>query len=148
LQGAFAKPGQFPYAAKLFISKNEGYFGCGGALITPRAVLTAAHCVYDNNNKQVSPKALELLIGVTDASVPAPSYFADRIITPKYNPATTFGDVAIVRLTQAVVNATTVAMLAPTTQVKDGWRLTVYGWWVYCNRNENSMFMLFLIHCF
>ena len=35
----------YPWSACLFINKTSGYYRCGGTLVSPTVVLTAAHCV-------------------------------------------------------------------------------------------------------
>lgn len=43
--GGNAQPGQFPFMAALFIFGDPGAFQCGGSVIAPQWILTAAHCV-------------------------------------------------------------------------------------------------------
>ena len=43
--GSSASAATYPWFAQLQIQTQEGTFGCGGALVTPVVVLTAAHCV-------------------------------------------------------------------------------------------------------
>src|SRR5437868_6381044 len=66
LGGAVAAPGQFPWMAVLVDSRaNRAINGafCGGTLIAPRVVLTAAHCV-----EGTGPTELYVVLGRTRLS--------------------------------------------------------------------------------
>lgn len=45
VNGQSAAPKQFPHQALVFINTLQGTFQCGGSLISPLWVLSAAHCV-------------------------------------------------------------------------------------------------------
>ncbi|XP_046753104.1 brachyurin-like [Diprion similis] len=57
LGGHDAAPGEFPWVAAIWA---EGIFFCGGSLVSPFYVLTAAHCVYRFSNFHVIMGAHEL----------------------------------------------------------------------------------------
>lgn len=43
--GQQASPGQFPYQVGMYIQMDLNEVFCGGSLISPNSVLTAAHCI-------------------------------------------------------------------------------------------------------
>lgn len=92
--GEPAADGELPYQAYLISSKNNSNRGalCGGSLIKPHWVLTAAHCVVDTDQTMVQ-------MGSNDKkkmTYKEVSY--TRIVHILYNPILLYNDVALVRL--------------------------------------------------
>lgn len=101
LGGAVAAPGQFPWMAALMDSKAEkaidGVF-CGGTLIAPLVVLTAAHCVEGTRANEVN-----VVLGRTRLTQEADG---ERIPVTKivvhagYDPRSVIDDVALLQLSR------------------------------------------------
>ncbi|HEY5195527.1 MAG TPA: serine protease [Solirubrobacteraceae bacterium] len=99
----------FPFQAALFVQTPSLPFGpaagtlafCGGVVIDPTQILTAAHCVTNETTGQTVPAGeVTALTGTATLplSVPAAPVAASIAVDPSYNPVTADYDAAVVTL--------------------------------------------------
>lgn len=140
INGSNARQNEFPWAVALYHSYASPYNGqfCGGSLIHPEWVLTAAHCVEDETVDSVA-----MVIGrtrLTDSDgrllksqqfVTAPNYSVGN----KTNPD---NDLALIHLTEAVTEYSLLRVFEPYREVRiNSYSATILGWGATSSDNRS-----------
>jgi trypsin len=94
INGEDAQPGEIPYQVSLQTPDTSFHF-CGGSIINPNFVVTAAHCV---ENKL--PKDIKLIVGTVNLNRPGVTHAVKEIIRhEKYDPSNSWiNDIALIRV--------------------------------------------------
>ena len=136
--GDVAADGAWPWQVALWDNGSNSWYGCGGSLIAPGWVLTAAHCVANAGGEvQVPASALSVVVGVNDLTKVNQGQriqVTQVIANPLFSLATDFdADVALLRLAHpAALNAKVqvVPLVTPndTALYAPAMPVTVTGW--------------------
>jgi secreted trypsin-like serine protease len=121
--------GKYPFMAYLEIVGADGKtYQCGGSLIDPDSVLTAAHCIVDVNARGVNLAVGRTVLSQNQGQI---RFATTAKIHPRYNPKSSNAyDAAVLKLNRAV---TGIKPIKPATASQDaletpGRLLTVAGW--------------------
>ncbi|KAJ3590261.1 hypothetical protein NHX12_008215, partial [Muraenolepis orangiensis] len=98
--GSVAKEGQLPWQVSLHY---QGHHTCGGVLVAPDFVLTAAHCFPSSQASSTSPENWRVYGGVVSQdALPAPYQVGTILLHEDYNSDTNDNDIALIKLTAPV----------------------------------------------
>lgn len=126
--GTDASLGEWPWQAKIL---TEGTFTCGGSLITPSWVMTAAHCIFKKD-----PSLYSVTLGDLHREKPEGSEQEFRVkkvvVHPKYNwPVVINNDIALLQLTRSAKKnsfVNTVCLPDEAELVPVGTKCYISGW--------------------
>jgi len=105
---------------------------CGGTVIAPRWVMTAAHCLYDLFKRQIEPSSLRVITGVSDLRADTPDEEAivtNLFVHPSYDHVAqdAYDDIALIELANPVA-APAIDLFAGDTESLARGRGFIAGW--------------------
>merc|ERR1712110_1028453 len=138
--GVEARPNEFPWIASLILIMGgfETDSMCGGTLVSAEWIVTAAHCLYKDNDFKTlyTPNEQQWTLGehdffsASETKIPTIKLKVEKVIvSPEWNSQTTMGDIALIKLAKPVdLKKYTPACLASTGDSFVGKSAWVYGW--------------------
>ena len=124
-----------PWQVALVANDFKPTFLCGGIIIDPITILTAAHCLKDDMNNMRTPKdRLHVIAGTTNLDERYTTYHqVEHLIFNEesiYNPQNDEHDIAILKLKIPIREADTepICLPSPHFEVKDTAECFISGW--------------------
>ncbi|KAJ2452552.1 hypothetical protein EV183_002847 [Coemansia sp. RSA 2336] len=120
-----------PYVVRMVKQAGDQLYVCGGSIISPNHIITAAHCVVNSANTVLPPSNLTIGYGSDDNSKQKfvtgadifvhPDYIQNKVRQPR-------NDIAVIKIPTIQFDGNTTKVPIYTGQVTDNQKLMAMGW--------------------
>ncbi|XP_038209474.1 coagulation factor IX-like [Zerene cesonia] len=122
--GEKARAGTFPYQVSLRKNDTKEFHFCGGSIIRPMWIMTAAHCTFDVNAKDMT-----VVAGSIKLSSGGERYKVKQIMNHEdYDNSTFANDIALLKVDEMTYNANVSAIALPDRNTPGYRKGIVTGW--------------------
>ena len=138
--GNDTEPGEFPWAAALMRQKNEKPF-CGASVIAPQFVLTAAHCLSNEDKKEVTVRLGAHTIKPNEDPEPESRDFEIENWMIHNDYEFPINDVAVIKLKSKIEYSDSIRPIClplEEYQIEPGKNITVIGWGYFIFRGDRA----------
>ena len=139
VNGKPATKGQYPYQVRIYDTMDDPYGFCGGSIISPKWILTAAHCVEDTKNVVVG-------YGSVDRTETDRIKSAKIVVHPDYSwEEADKSDVALILLESEIPDAKWIGIADEGVDrdlLQPGARVTVTGWGAMWDPDDEALMSL------
>ncbi|CAK1548152.1 unnamed protein product [Leptosia nina] len=135
LGGSNAADGEFPYQVSLRIkSNNKLYHFCGGVIISPKWILSAAHCTLTHN---YPADKIRVVTGTNKLDSGGDTYEVEKVIThEKYDGKSFLNDVEVLKLKKEIKFGDKVANISLASSNTPGGVDLIASGWGYTTNNR------------
>ncbi|KAI8321125.1 trypsin-like serine protease [Martensiomyces pterosporus] len=133
-----------PFAVKIAISVGDVTFSCGGSILSKNHIVTAAHCMTDDNDKPYAASQVTLGYGSDNIKLQTQTNASNIVVHPQYNTKTANNvnenDIAIIVVPDMKMDKNTQAISIYNGQITAGYKVVALGWGATVSNNDpNSM---------
>lgn len=101
--GHDAIKGHFPYYVLLYMNSTTSNGFCGGAIISDKHILTAAHCFNSSENMHLNPKNIIAIFGITQLDTDVTIAEIESVsIHNKFKPEKFINDIALLKTIRTI----------------------------------------------
>lgn len=139
INGKPVPDGAYPWQVRLYESADDQYGFCGGSIVGPKWILTAAHCALGDDNQPVDK--IVVGYGSNDRTRTKRIESETIIVHPDYMQGEK-ADLALIKLKSAIPNASWIGIAdagVDREMLKPGSSVTVTGWGAMWDPNDQAV---------
>ncbi|KAJ1662667.1 hypothetical protein IW140_005587 [Coemansia sp. RSA 1813] len=138
--GSTVSKNEYPFAVHLATTYGTEQFLCGGAIVDNSYIVTAAHCLINENTNAVAEASqVSVCYGSNTLGEQRCTTARSVHLHPNYNSQTLANDIAIIQISALTFSDSVAAVPIYTGKLSENTELTTMGWGMTNSNDANSL---------
>ncbi|KAJ2515959.1 hypothetical protein H4217_004871 [Coemansia sp. RSA 1939] len=138
--GSAVSNNEYPFAVHLATTYGDQQFLCGGAIIANNYIVTAAHClVNEDTNAVAQAQQVSVCYGSNTLASQQCTTARQVYLHPSYNPQTLANDIAVIQISALTFSSSVTAIPLYTGKLPENTKLVTMGWGMTVSNDANSL---------